>query len=170
MSLLRSKERRELHKFGTDGFFPAFGTQAGSRVRDPRVALTARAVVITMSVYDTSDESGESVIDIPDEPQPLADLTGFQRDILFVVNSLNGTNPNGTHIKTNLREIYGEEINHGRLYQNLRELVAEGLVEKRPVDGRTNAYQVSVAARECLEAHAAWGEWCLMDADTDEAV
>jgi DNA-binding PadR family transcriptional regulator len=118
-----------------------------------------------MSVYNATDDYDESVIDVPDEPQPLADLTGFQRDILFVVMSLDGTNPSGVHIKRELRTVYGEDINHGRLYQNLRELVDEGLIEKRPVDGRTNAYRVSAAARECLEAHAAWGEWCLMDTD-----
>ena len=123
-----------------------------------------------MSVHKSSDDSDASTINVPDEPQPLAELTGFQRDILFVLIDLDGTNPNGTCIKTNLREIYGEEINHGRLYQNLRTLVDEELVEKRPVDGRTNAYRVSVAARECLEAHAAWSQWCLMEADTDQAV
>jgi DNA-binding HxlR family transcriptional regulator len=132
------------------------------------VALAARAAVIAMSMSKSSDDSDVSVIEVPDEPQPLAELTGFQRDILFVLIDLEGTNPNGTCIKTNLREVYGEEINHGRLYQNLRTLVDEELVEKRPVDGRTNAYRVSVVARECLESHAAWSQWCLMEADTDE--
>ena len=144
------------------------GIQAGNRVRDPDVASTAQAVVIVMSVYHTSDDSDESVIDVPDEPQPLSDLTGFQRDILFVVINLNGTNPSGVDIKRKLRETYGDDINHGRLYQNLRELVEDGFIEKRPVDGRTNAYRVSPAARECLEAHAAWDEWCLMDPNPDE--
>lgn len=118
-----------------------------------------------MSVYNTSGDHDESVPNVPDEPQPLAGLTGFQRDLLFVVASLNGTNPDGVRIKRELRENYDEEINHGRLYQNLRELVDEGLIEKRPVDGRTNAYRASPAAREYLEAHAAWSEWCLLDTE-----
>lgn len=130
------------------------GSQADWRVRDAR------------GVGDETDDSTGNQID---EPQPLSGLTGFQRDVLFVVASLDGTNPNGVKIKSQLRETYDDEINHGRLYQNLRELVDEGLIEKRLVDGRTNAYRASVAAREYLEAHAAWDEWCLMDDRTDEA-
>jgi DNA-binding PadR family transcriptional regulator len=122
-----------------------------------------------MLVYDTANDTDEPAPDLPDEPQPLATLTGFQRDVLFVVVSLDGTNPNGVEIKRELRAAYDEEINHGRLYQNLRELVDEGLVEKRPVDGRTNAYRASAAARECLEAHTAWSEWCLLDAPDEAA-
>lgn len=125
--------------------------------------------MIVMSVdNDSSDDDPMS--SIPNEPQPLAELTGFQRDVLFVVINLGGTNPNGVHVKRELREAYGNEINHGRLYQNLRELVDEGFVEKRPVDGRTNAYRASAAAREYLEAHAAWSQWCLLDDGTDETV
>lgn len=137
--------------------------QAGTEVRDLNAASTARAVVIAMSMPDTTGDHDESAPDIPDEPQPLVDLTGFQRDVLFVIARLDGTNPNGVRIKQELREAYGDAINHGRLYQNLRELIDEGLVEKRPVDGRTNAYRVSGAAREYLQAHAAWSQWCLMD-------
>lgn len=143
------------------------GSQAGSRIRDPSVVLTVQTVVIRVSVY-TNDEPDETEVNVPDEPQPLVELTGFQRDILFVAINLNGTNPSGVTIKRELRETYGESINHGRLYQNLRELVGRGLIEKRPVDGRTNAYRVSAAARECLEAHTAWDEWCLMDLDVDK--
>lgn len=119
--------------------------------------------MIAMSMYDDSSDSDEPATDLPDEPRPLAKLTGFQRDVLFVVVNLDGSNPNGVEIKHELREAYNNEINHGRLYQNLRELVDEGLIEKRPIDGRTNAYRTSAAAQEYLEAHAAWSQWCLLD-------
>lgn len=118
-----------------------------------------------MSMNDTSGNHDESTLDTPDEPQPLSDMTGFQRDVLFVIAHLNGENPNGVRIRRELREAYSDEINHGRLYQNLRELVNEGFVEKRPVDGRTNAYRVSTVTREYLQAHAAWVEWRLLDSD-----
>lgn len=122
-----------------------------------------------MSVNDYSDTADESTLDAPDGPRPLVDLTGFQRDVLFVLISLDGSNPSGTDVKDQLRETYGEAINHGRLYQNLRDLVDSGLVEKRPVDGRTNAYQVSPAARERLEAHTAWSECCLLALEMEES-
>lgn len=118
-----------------------------------------------MSMNDTDGNHDELALNTPDEPQPLSDLTGFQRDLLFVIAHLDGENPNGVRIRRELREAYGDEINHGRLYQNLRELVNEGLVEKRPVDGRTNAYRVSATTREYLQAHAAWIEWRLLDDD-----
>ena len=120
-----------------------------------------------MSVNDYSDTGDESMLDTPDGPRPLVDLTGFQRDILFVLISLDGSNPSGTDVKRHLRETYGEAINHGRLYQNLRDLVDDGLVEKRPVDGRTNAYRVSPAARDRLESHTAWGECCLLALESE---
>lgn len=139
-----------------------FGTQADRRVRDPRVVLTARAVVIPLSVSDTTIKKDESAYNAANGPRPLLGLTRFQRDVLFVIVRLDGTNPSGVRIKAELREAYGGEINHGRLYQNLRELVEEEFVEKRPVDGRTNAYRVSPSARKRLQAHAAWEQRCLL--------
>lgn len=56
------------------------------------------------------------------------DLTGFQRDALYVIAGLD--NPKGLEIKAKLDESYGSEINHGRLYPNLDELVNKGLIEK----------------------------------------
>ena len=114
----------------------------------------------TKSVNHKSDEPEQSV---PNEPRPLSELTGFQRDVLFVLARLSGTNPNGVAVKKELRRCYDGAINHGRLYQNLRELVDEGLVEKRPVDGRTNAYRLSRSARECIETHTVWETDCIAE-------
>lgn len=121
-----------------------------------------------MSVSKTTKERNESAHDAADDPQPLSELTRFQCDVLFVVARLDGTNPSGVRIKTELREAYSGEINHGRLYQNLRELVDEELIEKRPVDGRTNAYRVSPLAHKRLEAHAAWEQRCLLDGNESD--
>ncbi|MWG33028.1 helix-turn-helix transcriptional regulator [Halomarina oriensis] len=106
-----------------------------------------------------STSTGES----PTEPEPsvLASLTGFQRDLLFVVASLEGTVPTGVTVQEELADQRGDRVNHGRLYGNLRDLVDADLVEKRPVDGRTNTYRVTDTASEALRAHCQWEALCL---------
>ena len=59
------------------------------------------------------------------------DLTGFQRDLLYVIASLQ--EPHDLAIKQELEEYYQKEIHHGRLYPNL-----DTLVEKGEKDRRTN--------------------------------
>lgn len=58
----------------------------------------------------------------------LEDLTGFQRDLLYVITGLNESH--GLALNDELEESYGEEIHHGRLYLNLNTLVDKGLVEE----------------------------------------
>ena len=84
----------------------------------------------------------------------VAGLTAFQRDPLRALAKTNGQS--GLSLKTDLRTYYGEEINHSRLYQNLDELVAHGLVKKRRRDGRTNSYSLTEAATTALENRDAW--------------
>jgi DNA-binding PadR family transcriptional regulator len=84
----------------------------------------------------------------------VAGLTAFQRDLLRALAKTN--EQSGLSLKTDLRTYYGEEINHSRLYQNLDELVAHGLVEKRHRDGRTNSYSLTEAATTALEKRDAW--------------
>lgn len=67
-----------------------------------------------------------SMLSQPSELCPFSKLTGFQRDILFVGVHLNGTHPNGATIKGELQKVYGEKINHSRLYQNLHVLFEKG--------------------------------------------
>ncbi|MFD1512789.1 PadR family transcriptional regulator [Halomarina rubra] len=103
-------------------------------------------------------------------PSPIARLTGFQRDLLFVVASLEGTVPTGVTIQEELSDQRGDRVNHGRLYGNLRDLVDADLVEKRPVDGRTNTYRITESARDALQAHCNWEALCLgFESVTDEA-
>lgn len=82
------------------------------------------------------------------------DLTGFQRDILYVLADLE--TPNGLTVKEQLEEDYGEEIHHGRVYPNLDELADMGLVEKGNIDRRTNYYELTSRGRRELEAHYEW--------------
>lgn len=82
------------------------------------------------------------------------DLTGFQRDCLYVIAGSSG--PKGLAIKETLDEYYGSEINHGRLYPNLDELVEKGLVEKGAIDDRTNSYTLTDRGERELQARREW--------------
>jgi PadR family transcriptional regulator PadR len=82
------------------------------------------------------------------------DLTGFQRDLLFIVAGLDG--PNGVTVKDELEQYYGQEVRHGRLYPNLDTLVEKGLVEKGQKDRRTNEYLLKESGRQEIESRLAW--------------
>ena len=82
------------------------------------------------------------------------DLTGFQRDILYVLGGLES--PKGLAIKDELDRYYSSDINHGRLYPNLDALVEKGLVEKGRIDDRTNSYALTGRGRRELEARREW--------------
>ena len=58
---------------------------------------------------------------------------------------------------------YGEEINQGRLYQNLRSLVDANHIHTLPLDGRTKVYRLTDRTREELVAHLDWQRECLAD-------
>ncbi len=82
------------------------------------------------------------------------DLTGFQRDLLYVVAGLD--EPHGLAIKEELEEYYESKIHHGRLYPNLDTLVEKGLVKKSEKDRRTNEYTVTRRGRQEIDARQAW--------------
>ncbi len=84
----------------------------------------------------------------------MQDLTGFQRDLLYIVASLD--EPHGLAIKETIEEYYGAEVHHGRLYPNLDELVEKGLVDKGEKDRRTNSYEVSQRGTRELGARRDW--------------
>jgi DNA-binding PadR family transcriptional regulator len=82
------------------------------------------------------------------------DLTAFQRDLLYVIAGMD--EPHGLAIKGELEDYYGTDINHGRLYPNLDELVEKGLIEKSEKDGRTNVYTVTQRGRREIDAREEW--------------
>ncbi|CAM3039865.1 PadR family transcriptional regulator [Halobacterium salinarum] len=82
------------------------------------------------------------------------DLTGFQRDILYVITGLE--EPHGLAVKDELEDYYEQEINHGRLYPNLDDLVDKGLVEKGQLDKRTNSYTLTRRGRREITARRDW--------------
>lgn len=91
------------------------------------------------------------------------DLTGFQRDLLYVTAGLD--EPYGLAIADELGSYYEKDIQHGRLYPNLDTLVEKGLIEKGQRDKRTNYYSVTQRGRREI---AAWRDW--EDEYVEEAV
>ena len=103
------------------------------------------------------------------EYNPLTDLTGFKRDILVAIESLEATGPNrdlagvmgyeeptGQCILNRLEQTGYDVVNHGRLYPNLSDLAELGLVEKQAQDERTNAYTLTAEGQEALEGYRAY--------------
>ncbi|EMA56256.1 helix-turn-helix transcriptional regulator [Halococcus thailandensis] len=82
------------------------------------------------------------------------DLTGFQRDLLYI--AADKGEPNGLELKDELEGYYETEIHHGRLYPNLDTLVEKGLIEKGELDKRTNYYQVTQRGQREIEARREW--------------
>jgi PadR family transcriptional regulator PadR len=82
------------------------------------------------------------------------DLTGFQRDLLYIAAGQD--EPHGLALKDELEDYYEGEIHHGRLYPNLDTLVEKGLLEKGEIDNRTNYYQVTQRGHREVEARREW--------------
>jgi PadR family transcriptional regulator PadR len=101
------------------------------------------------------------------ENRRMHDLTGFQRDILYVTAGLE--EPHGLAIKDELDDYYEQEINHGRLYPNLDDLVDKGLLEKGELDKRTNVYTVTQRGQREIEARREWETQYLGTVDSGTA-
>ncbi|UWG47025.1 Transcriptional regulator, PadR family [Halanaeroarchaeum sp. HSR-CO] len=86
----------------------------------------------------------------------MADLTGFQRDVLVATRHAQASNgaPNGQAIIPILEANGYENIQSGRFYPTLDDLVRLGLLEKRqnPEDKRANHYEITEQGEELLEA------------------
>ncbi len=82
------------------------------------------------------------------------DLTGFQRDLLYVISG--DDQPSGQDVKEEVEQYYSAEINHGRLYPNLDTLVNKELVEKGQLDRRTNYYAITEDGEQIIEERREW--------------
>lgn len=85
------------------------------------------------------------------------DLTGFQRDLLRLINDYDGK-PKGTRLKQLLEQYYDMEINHGRLYPNLDDLSNKGLLKKGEKDKRTNFYDTTRRGERIIKERDEWNE------------
>ncbi len=96
----------------------------------------------------------------------MQELTAFQRDLLYVIADLD--RPYGLGIKRELESYYGSDVNHGRLYPNLDELVEEDYLQKEALDDRTNAYRLTDAGRDLIDRRRDW-EDDKLDGETSTA-
>ena len=81
------------------------------------------------------------------------DLTSFQQNTLVVLSE---EPMYGLAIKRQLENYYDSEVNHGRLYPNLDDLVEAGLVEKSELDKRTNQYALTDEGYEAVIDTLGW--------------
>jgi len=118
---------------------------------------TARDDRPTTTETTTMSDASTQPTDEPNRSETTwYDLLGFQRDLLLVAAEVEGEElPKGLTLKHRLDDRYAGEINHGRLYTNLSDLEAEGLIESEEIDGRTNAYRVTERGRELLAGRRA---------------
>jgi DNA-binding PadR family transcriptional regulator len=90
---------------------------------------------------------------VADADSVVRDLTAFQQNILAIL----AEEPMyGLAVKSQLEAYYGTEVNHGRLYPNLDDLVEMGLVAKSELDKRTNQYELTDAGHDALLDQFDW--------------
>ena len=87
------------------------------------------------------------------DPGIARDLTAFQQNILTILAE---DARYGLAIKRELENYYDSEVNHGRLYPNLDDLVEMGLVEKSELDKRTNEYALTDEGLEAVLDQLGW--------------
>ncbi len=88
-----------------------------------------------------------------DEGIVARELTAFQYNILVI---LSREPMYGLAIKRELEAYYDDEVNHGRLYPNLDELVEAGLLEKSELDKRTNQYALTDTGEDAVLQQLQW--------------
>lgn len=81
-------------------------------------------------------------------------LTGFQRDLLYVIAGSDQLSGQG--VGSELAGYYEREPTHGRLYPNLNTLVEHGLAEKGQHNRRTNYYALTDAGRAAIRERREW--------------
>lgn len=92
----------------------------------------------------TDDPEPIGSIDYSDYELP-RDLTAFQRDVLFVLASID--DPVGLRVADAMEALTRKPVNHGQLYPNLDELDEMGLIDKVARDKRTNEYRLTKRGR-----------------------
>jgi DNA-binding PadR family transcriptional regulator len=90
---------------------------------------------------------------VSNSPGIARELTAFQQNILTILAE---EARYGLAIKRELQTYYDDEVNHGRLYPNLDELVELGLVEKSELDKRTNEYALTDEGYQAVLDQLGW--------------
>jgi transcriptional regulator, PadR family len=90
---------------------------------------------------------------VTDTPGIARELSAFQQNILTILAE---EARYGLAIKRELESYYESEVNHGRLYPNLDDLVEMDLVEKSELDKRTNEYALTQDGYQALLDQLEW--------------
>jgi DNA-binding PadR family transcriptional regulator len=105
-----------------------------------------------------------TIDDVETDTESIRELTAFQRNILVVL----AEEPTyGLDIKSQMEDYYDDDVNHGRLYPNLDQLVELGLVEKGEIDKRTNEYALTEAGYAAIRDQVEWTISKLLAGDVD---
>lgn len=81
------------------------------------------------------------------------ELTAFQTTLMVAIRA--NKNPSGQTVRRWLESNDGhavDDVNHGRMYPNLNELIEKGYATKGKQDARTNYYELTDEGRKRLEA------------------
>ena len=76
-------------------------------------------------------------------------LTGFERDLLVEIYQMD--QPSGQDIRGRMKAEHNEDVDHGRLYPNLNDLVDVGLLDKGEQNLRSNYYEVTNDGKRLVE-------------------
>ncbi|RDZ39371.1 DNA-binding protein [Haloferax sp. Atlit-19N] len=85
------------------------------------------------------------------------DLTGFQQQLVKAVIEFENEereSPYGVQVKRSLSEWYGHEVTNAQIYPNIDDLVEMDVLDREPLDRRTNAVQSTPLARQMLAGEA----------------
>jgi hypothetical protein len=98
-------------------------------------------------------------------------LSTFKQLIVYAVAQNGGTPdakpemcPYGLAVKDQLEAWLDEDVNHGRLYPNIDELVDYGYVEKHELDKRTNGLRLTEAGVDAIVEYKRDVEAAALDA------
>ena len=99
---------------------------------------------------DPSDEAGDE--GLLDSKFRFGDVSAFQRDLLAAAGRLEqaGETVTTSGMVEILEPHYSEEITRGRLSRNLDDLDRRGMIDREPLDGRTNEYPLTDLGREVV--------------------
>lgn len=100
--------------------------------------------------------------------EEIFDLTAFQRDILYTLARYSSLS--GMEVHDNLSRVYNENFTQSRIYSNLDQMVAAGLVKKGSFSERTNKYELTEEGKEKIEDQIRWEQRCLENADFIDVV
>jgi len=82
------------------------------------------------------------------------DLTGFQRDILYVIAGL--ADATALEIKEELQEAYEIEITQDRLYPSLHGLIERGFVEEGTLNDQAQSYALTEQGQDEIVTQRKW--------------